>query len=49
MNKLLESYNFMRLNHEEIQNPNGAITSKKIINNNIPNNKVQCQPYLKKN
>ena len=30
MNKLLESYNFMRLNHEEIQNPNAAITSKKI-------------------
>ena len=41
----------MRLNHEKIQNPNGVITSKEIksVNNTTPNNKVQCQPHLKKN
>ena len=50
MDEFLETYNLTRLNHEETENPNGLITSKKIksVMKNLQT-KVQCQPHLKKN
>ena len=41
MDKFLEMYNFPKLNQEEIEHPNRAITSKgiKIVIRNLPANK----------
>ena len=41
MDKLLEKYNFPKLNQEEIENPNKPITSTeiKIVIRNLPANK----------
>ena len=45
MDKLLERYNFPRLNQEEIENMNIPITSNEIetVIKNLPTNKVQHQ------
>ena len=41
MEKFLEKYNFPKLNHEEIENPNRPITSMEIeiVIRNLPANK----------
>ena len=45
MDKFLEKYNFPKLNQEEIENLNGAITSREIetVNRNLPTNKSPGQ------
>ena len=45
MDKLLEKYNFQKLNQEEIENLNTPITSTEIetVIRNLPTNKAQDQ------
>ena len=45
MDKFLETYNLLRLNHEEIENPNRTISSKEIesIIKNLPIQNTQDQ------
>ena len=45
MDKFLETYNFPKLNQEEIENPNRPITSMKIesVIRNLPAKKAQVQ------
>ena len=45
MDKLLENYNFPKLNQEEIENLNRPITSTEIetVIRNLPANKAQVQ------
>ena len=51
MDKFLEKYNFPKLNQEEIENLNRAITSKEIetVIRNLPANKAQDQMASKLN